>query len=109
MTERIMAGFGAAAPTRGRTERLVRDALYVPRSLPPVAAVVAGMDGTIWLKRAGGGRESPWTVLDPDGGVVARVAAPAELSIRQVDGARVWGVVAGRDDVPMVVRYRIRR
>jgi hypothetical protein len=108
---------GLIAPRRAGTDRraletdLVRG-VYVPAFKPPVTAVVAGDDGTVWLRR-----EQPeeqggtvvWNVLSGEGQLLAEVRAPGDLEIQQVQRSHVWGVMADDLDVPYVYRFRIQR
>jgi hypothetical protein len=104
----------AAIPDFGATERTVtgwiRDLLYIPRNLPPVSTVVAGRDGTVWLRRepARGG-PAHWMVLGAGGRMLATLEAPSGLRIMDADAQHVWGVVKDDLDVPYVVVYRVRR
>lgn len=49
---------------RARLEGLVREAVFVPRFLPSVTVVTAGLDGTTWVKRGGIGTTATWMVFD---------------------------------------------
>jgi hypothetical protein len=105
------------APRRPGTDRraletdLARGA-YVPAFKPPVTAVVAGDDGTVWLRR-----EQPeeqggtvvWIVLSGEGQLLAELRAPSDLEIQQVQRSHVWGVMTDDLDVPYVYRFRIQR
>jgi NAD(P)H-nitrite reductase large subunit len=72
-----------------------------------VSHVVAGRDGTIWLRREERGGVTRWEVLDASGSVVARLDVPAALRILAADRTDVWGVETDDLDVPYVVRYRV--
>jgi hypothetical protein len=98
--------FGA---TRATAERWIRQALYRPRNLPPVTAVVAGRDGTTWLKREAVQRGwVSWLVLGARGEQVGNVRMPAGLQVMEADRHNAWGVVLDDDYVPFVVRYGVR-
>jgi len=89
--------------------RAAREHVRIPESVPPISGAVAGLDGTVWLRREGmGSHEAVWLVLDEWGRHRASVRAPADLTIEAVDGSTVWGVVRDELDVPYVVRYRTR-
>lgn len=92
------------------TERLLRRALFVPATLPSVTAVVAGLDGTTWLRRESPAEPGPvmWTVLSSTGEILADVYAPQELIVFQANMKFVWGVVRDELDIPYVVRYRVQ-
>ena len=96
-----------AAPV---TERLLRRALFIPLTLPSVTAVVAGRDGTTWLRRESPVDPGPvvWTVLSSTGEILADAYAPQELTVFQSNTEFVWGVVRDELDIPYVVRYRVK-
>lgn len=93
---------------RALASSLARGA-YVPAFMPPVTAVVAGDDGTVWLRREAQGGTVVWNVLGGDGRLLAEIRAPAGLEIQQVQAGRVWGVMTDDLDVPYVYRYRVQR
>lgn len=92
---------------RSFVDALARE-LYVPPHMPPVTAVVAGTDGTVWLRReARDGPTAEWLVLDEAGRIEAGVRLPSDLTVHQAQRGRVWGVVHDELGVPYVVRYRV--
>ncbi len=83
--------------------------MYVPEHRVPVRAVVAGRDGTVWLR----GSETQaglasWTVLGADGTRLASIDIPMRVTVYRADRDFVWGVEHDTLDVPYVVRYRVR-
>lgn len=84
-------------------------AVYVPAFMPPVTAVVAGDDGTVWLRREEQGSTAVWNVLDGEGRLIAEVRAPSGLEVQQVQRSHLWGVMTDDLDVPYVYRFRIQR
>jgi len=95
--------------TAATVEQWMRRQLYRPRNLPPVSAVVAGRDGTTWLRReAVQGGSVDWLVLDPRGQQIGTVGAPAALRVMEAERGTVWGVVKDDEGVPYLVRYRVR-
>lgn len=101
----------------GELERRIREAIFVPASLPPVTELVVGVDGSAWLRRpapaAGGGEGSEavteWWVVGPDGGYRARVAAPSELQIFWAGPDHVLGTVVDSAGSTAIVRHTIQR
>jgi len=94
---------------RGALERSVKEALGLPRFQPPVTGVVAGRDGTIWLRRERlGQRMVSWLVLDRGGAVAGSLELPADLDLHLAQRDRLWGVRYDADGVPYVVRYAVR-
>jgi hypothetical protein len=87
---------------------VARDSMPIPRFQVPVSQLVVGMDGTIWLRREGFGREqAQWLVLSSSGEIEGYVAAPSGLRILQVRREMVWGTEVDEFDVPYVLRYRV--
>lgn len=84
-------------------------AAYVPAFMPPITAVVAGDDGTVWLRREEQGSTVEWIVLGAEGRLLAEVRGPSGLEIQQVQRSHVWGVMTDDMDVPYVHRFRIQR
>jgi hypothetical protein len=82
----------------------------VHETLPPVTALVAAQDGTIWLRReAPGGEEVEWMVLDSGGEPQARLQLPARQTVAAARGDYMAAVELDELDVPFVVLYRITR
>lgn len=98
-----------AGSDRRALARAIERGAYVPAFMPPISAVVAADDGTVWLRRENGGAVVAWTVLGPDGLPQADVRAPSGLEIQQVQRSHVWGVMTDDMDVPYIYRYRIQR
>jgi len=87
-------GFLAGDPAP-QALRAVRDALWLPRALPPVTAAVAARDGTLWLRREAAVEDAPsvrWTVLDASGNPVGEFSVPGTWMIVDADGPHVWAV-----------------
>lgn len=93
---------------KARLEDLVRDAVFAPRFLPPVTSIVAGLDGTTWVRRAGSGAAT-WMVFDARGAHVAYVTAPGTVNIVAATLRSAWGSSQDADGVPRVTRYTVQR
>jgi hypothetical protein len=50
-----------------------------------------------------------WTVIAPNGNIVATLSLPPNVRPMTVIGDQAWGVELDDDDVPQLVRYRIRK
>jgi hypothetical protein len=86
----------------------VRQAMYIPAFYPPVNALVAGRDGTIWMAlnpRPASGTE--WLVVDPNGDPIGKVILPTEMEPMAAERSMVWGTERGEFDIEYIVRYRI--
>ena len=89
---------------------LNRAALDLPEFYPPISAVVAGVDGTSWLRREDtGAPATEWLVLDARGNMSARLRLPRQLEIKWAGANHIWAAVPDEFDVPFLVRYRIMR
>jgi hypothetical protein len=108
--EAYVETFSGAFPgiPRSRLAAMIREAVFVPRNHPPVDAVVTGLDGTTWVRRAPVGAAATWMVFDDRGRHVAYVTAPAGAAVRAADRGFAWAVEKDADDVPFVVRYRVQ-
>lgn len=107
-TAALISSRRSATDRRSLAAALARS-VYVPAFMPPVTAVVAGDDGTVWLRREEQGGRVVWNVLSGEGRLVAEVRAPAGLEVQQVQRSHLWGVMADDLDVPYVYRFRIQR
>lgn len=81
-----------------------------PPSHPPLSMIKVLRDGTVWVRPtpSAGASTARWDVFARDGTRLG--AANLSLSSRVWDGGRDWVLVSelGEDDVPRVVRYRVR-
>ncbi|HET6764367.1 MAG TPA: hypothetical protein VFH27_11865, partial [Longimicrobiaceae bacterium] len=97
--------------------RTIQRALFKPAHAPAATRVVAGSDGTTWIRGAdvGWSRDSrahpsvKWTVLSANGASLAELNLPGNLEIFVADVNHVWGTLSDANGVPVVVRYRLRR
>jgi hypothetical protein len=103
--ERYLAPFGSVA----MLGRAVRDSLTVPEFLPAVTDVVAGDDGSVWLRRTGVYDDGPaeWLVLDAAGDVAMTVTAPREANVLAARMDNLWATQIDEAGVMRIVRYRI--
>lgn len=107
-TASLISSRRSGTDRRALAAALARSA-YVPAFMPPITAVVAGDDGSVWLRREEQGSTVVWIVLNGEGRLVAEVRAPAGLEVQQVQRSHLWGVMADDLDVPYVYRFRIQR
>jgi hypothetical protein len=98
-----------SSTTRAQVEREARRAIPAPRFHPPVSEVLAGRDGTIWLRREELGRDSvEWHVFSQSGRPVAKLFLPGGFRVRRAQSDRIWGVEKDSLDVPFVRVYDVR-
>jgi len=89
------------------TRDRIRAQMFIPEFRTPIASGFAAPDGSLWLKREDGSRTVDYTVIAPNGNLVATLTLPRNVTLRAVVGDTVWGVETDADDVPSIVRYRI--
>lgn len=99
---------GGTGLTEERLRDLVLEQLPWPPSRPPVTAAVAGLDGTVWLRREAPASDSVrWDVLDASLRPVGFAVLPEELEVKVVTAREVYGVRTDSLDVPSIVRYGV--
>lgn len=82
----------------------------VASHMPPYDRIVAGDDGTIWVRSySPGGEPSTWRVFSRDGILLARVQMPPQLRIEQAGDDWVLGVWRNELDVESVRLYRVQQ
>ncbi|WP_420463683.1 6-bladed beta-propeller [Candidatus Palauibacter sp.] len=90
--------------------RPLREAGLVPETLPPVTGLVAGQDGSIWLRREEGAADRiAWTVLEKNGEVRGTVSLPCGHRVVAALETVMVAVEEDEFDVPSVLRYRVTR
>lgn len=98
--------YGLMPPDMGQA---FRKALAVPPCFPPASEVVAGKDGTVWVRREALLKDSiRWDVFDPRGRRMATLLTSASTRILAASAAETWAVVTDSLDVPFLVRYAVR-
>ncbi len=69
---------------------------------------VAGLDGTIWVRREETfGETARWQVFNGDGKRIAELEMPATARVLLASGDRVWLAVRDSLEIPHLVRYRL--
>ena len=81
----------------------------IPIAYPPLRMAEIDDDERMWigLRVAPGAPSRSWTVLDPQGAVLATVELPRTALVYFARGKQVWCVVADEDGVESIVRYRV--
>ena len=82
-------------------------ALFIARFRTPITAVIAGEDGTVWLRWDAATAANLLTVIDANGKRRADVVASTSIGMKWVSATTVWGEELDADDVPSLVRYRL--
>lgn len=84
----------------------VRNGLYIPRLVPPIATVLVASDSAVWLKAARASAGFDWLVVGKLGSPIGTVRVPSGAAILTIDRG-VWGVAPDADGVPHVYRWRV--
>jgi hypothetical protein len=81
----------------------------MPTFYSPVDAVIAGNDGSTWmrLRRTPAGR--PWLVLDPRGEIAGQVTLPLNVTPLVVEQGHAWVIEANSVGLESVLRLAVRR
>jgi len=97
------AMLGKSAPTDQ-----IREAVVIPEYLPAVTAVVAGEDGSVWIRREDDAVSETlrWEYFDKRGTPGQSLTLPREMMLMAAMGTQIWTVTtAAEDGVPTVGRY----
>ncbi len=95
----------------GARDRFTRvlDAVPFPETRPPYERVMVARTGHIWVAEGASGSDategSPWTVLDPDGRIVAMVRTPSGFYPFEIGRDYVLGRARDELDVESVRLY----
>lgn len=74
----------------------------------PVDEIVAGRDGSMWLRRGAFAQtNAEWLAYDAAGNLTGRVVLPIATRVLAVSRTTIWVTENDEDDVPYVVRYAI--
>ena len=93
---------------RGLVERL-REAVKVPHHLPPVTQVLAGSDGSIWLRREETfGRSAEWTVIRGWQNRTLTITLDNSLRLLAVSNNGFWALKQNGKASPQILRFSVR-
>lgn len=98
--------FQPAAVSKFREEAKGR----MPKFYPPVSGLHLNRDNTAWIQMRRSNAQAPAAVvlIDERGNPVATFDLPPRTRIVQASRDQIWAVVTDEDDLPSVVRYRVR-
>lgn len=107
-TSLVDRGFRGLSALEART--WAEHGFYRPAFRSPIAGMVLGRDGTIWLAEAGlDPTTKTWLVLNAAGEGIGRVLLPSHLNVAAADRTAVWGSETDDLDVTYLRRFRIRQ
>lgn len=88
----------------------IADQVVWPSYVPPVTEVLAGSDGSVWLRRETiGASMARWEILDEAFAPIGRLDLPLDLELKVVAQDHFYAVELDDFDVPTVVRYEVGR
>jgi hypothetical protein len=105
----VLAARQRSLQRNGGTPDEVKRLLFLPEYRPPVSGAFVATDGTLWLRREAGGKQTEYWIIAPDGTLTGRATVPSRTTLMAATGDWVWGTELDDDDVPAIVRYRVRR
>lgn len=110
--ERLRPPWGIRDAERRR--RIARESITFPETHPPVGKIVAGSDGSIWLRRETRPRAATWEIYDEQGNLEGSVRIERQPDgyvpyILQASRNEVWVQIRGAFDVPYIARWEVRR
>ena len=96
---------GATAPALAAE---IVDQVDWPSYLPPVTEILAGSDGSVWVRRETmGAPMARWEVLAEDLTPIGRLDLPLDRELKVVARDHFYAVELDDFDVPTVVRYEV--
>jgi hypothetical protein len=80
-----------------------------PRVYRPVENMILGQDNTTWLQMRPVGDSKELIALNAKGDPILSVRIPLNADVWEASPTKLWVVEKDADDLPSVVRYRIRK
>jgi hypothetical protein len=110
IADSTLARFAGLAKNDGTALAAIKNALYWPRFLPPVRAVVVDDRGGVWLQRREGLDSGKWIYVDPLGRIGDVITIPAGYMVLDARGRRLLAALIEPDDVqaPVVIYTVVR-
>jgi hypothetical protein len=84
-----------------------RKQVVVPVAFPPVEGLVAGSDGSLWIRLRDTSQGRPYLVLDGRGRQVGVGLLAANTVVMAANAQTAWAVEFDQYDVPSIVRYEV--
>jgi hypothetical protein len=89
--------------------RVIRASLEFPEFQPPVQSHYLSDDGQLWLRREDdGGVNHRWLLLNQSGQILGQLELPRGARVGWHRGQTFIAIEPDQEDVPWLVRYRIR-
>lgn len=80
-------------PSEQARDLVIAGSVRVPQFLPPISAVVAGWDGSTWLRGPEtGDDELVWFQLGATGELERTLELPRDLELAAASGESIWGI-----------------
>ena len=96
---------------RRRELRAMTREMPIPEYLPPYQSLVVDTEGHLWVEeyQIPGEDISTWTIFDPDGRVVGRLATPARTRLLEVGNDYLLGRTLDEFDVESLTLWPLTR
>jgi hypothetical protein len=101
---------GPAAARAGTVDDFIaslKRGTSLPRNAPLASAIVAGMDGTGWVRLWGA--SNSWIAFDSSGRAIQRVTLPSNAELVVAERDYIWAVTWDSNDVPWITTFRVTR
>lgn len=85
--------------------------LPLPESFPPFSEFEADTEGFLWVKdfQRPGAKNREWSIIDPEGALVARVTLPEHFNPMEIGADYILGVGRDEMDVEYIRMYPLTR
>lgn len=93
----------------GASEAVIRAALHLPDTYPPVVDAFVAEGGAVWIRREENEGSVIYQRVTADGRLDMETLVPRTLRLLAARGTKVWGIQLDADGVPSIVRFAIER
>ncbi len=99
----------ASLSRSGASESVIRAALHLPDTRPPVSDAFVADGGAVWIRREENESSVTYLRVTADGRLDLETSVPRALRLVAARGTKVWGIELDADRVPSIVRFAIER
>jgi hypothetical protein len=98
---------GKRGPGSSELASAFRRQVVIPVVFPPVEGLVAGSDGSLWIRLRDTPQGRPYLVVDERGREVGTGLLPTNAVVMAANAQKAWAVHLDQYDVPSIVRYEV--
>jgi hypothetical protein len=99
----------AVPPDAQAIQNRLREAMRFPEFRLPISNAWLDAAERVWIRRAAESDPARWMIVEADGRPMGEVQLPADVRLLWSRGDTLWAAAPDADDVPWLVRYRLRR